>query len=40
MQTLAAAGFDTASALVPGEPQDVLPALVKAPGAALLVMGT
>jgi nucleotide-binding universal stress UspA family protein len=38
-QSLAAAGFDAETALLPGEPEDVLPALVKAQGAALLVMG-
>lgn len=36
---LAAAGFDAASELLPGEPEEVLPALVKAQGASLLVMG-
>ena len=38
-QSLIAAGFDAATELLPGEPEDVLPALVKAQGAALLVMG-
>lgn len=38
-QALAAAGFDAEIELVPGEPEDVLPPLVKAQGAALLVMG-
>lgn len=38
-QLLAAAGFDAATELVAGEPEDALPALVKAQGAALLVMG-
>ncbi|OGA98215.1 MAG: universal stress protein UspA [Burkholderiales bacterium RIFCSPHIGHO2_12_FULL_69_20] len=38
-QSLAAAGFDAATALVPGEPEEVLPALLKSQGAALLVMG-
>ena len=33
------AGFTVEVALVPGEPEQVLPALVKAQGAALLVMG-
>jgi nucleotide-binding universal stress UspA family protein len=37
--TLAAAGFDAAVELLPGEPEDVLPAFVKAQGASLLVMG-
>jgi nucleotide-binding universal stress UspA family protein len=36
---LAAVGFDAASELLPGEPEEVLPALVKAQGASLLVMG-
>lgn len=36
---LAAAGFDAASELVSGEPEVVLPALIKAQGASLLVMG-
>lgn len=36
---LAAAGFDAASELVDGEPEVVLPALIKAQGASLLVMG-
>jgi nucleotide-binding universal stress UspA family protein len=38
-QALAAAGFDVVTSLVPGDPEDVLPALLKAQGAALLVMG-
>jgi nucleotide-binding universal stress UspA family protein len=38
-QVLAAAGFAAESELVPGEPEEVLPALVKAQGSALLVMG-
>jgi nucleotide-binding universal stress UspA family protein len=37
--TLSAAGFVAETELVPGEPEQVLPALVKAQGAALLVMG-
>ena len=37
--TLAAAGFDVSVKLLPGEPEDVLPAFVKAQGASLLVMG-
>lgn len=37
--SLAAAGFEVETELVPGDPEDVLPALVKAQGAALLVMG-
>jgi len=36
---LIAAGFNAETELVPGEPEDVLPPLVKAQGAALLVMG-
>ena len=36
---LSTAGFDTGTDLAPGEPEQVLPALVKAQGAALLVMG-
>jgi nucleotide-binding universal stress UspA family protein len=36
---LSTAGFDVGTELVPGEPEQVLPALVKAQGAALLVMG-
>ncbi|MEO7159979.1 MAG: universal stress protein [Polaromonas sp.] len=36
---LAAAGFEAAVELLPGEPEDVLPAFVKAQGASLLVMG-
>ena len=36
---LAATGFDAATELVSGEPEDVLPALIKAQGASLLVMG-
>lgn len=38
-QALAAAGFDATTELRPGEPEDVLPALAKAQGAGLLVMG-
>jgi nucleotide-binding universal stress UspA family protein len=38
-QALAAAGVVAETELVPGEPQRVLPALVKAQGPALLVMG-
>lgn len=38
-QSLTATGFDAMTELVPGEPEDVLPVLVKAHGAALLVMG-
>lgn len=38
-QALTAAGFDAEVELIPGEPEEVLPALVKAQGAALLVMG-
>lgn len=38
-QALAAAGFSAEIELLPGEPEDVLPPLVKAQGAALLVMG-
>ena len=38
-QSLQAAGFDAETELRPGEPEDVLPAMVKAQGAALLVMG-
>lgn len=38
-QTLTAARFDVSVELVAGEPEQVLPALVKAQGAALLVMG-
>lgn len=37
--TLASAGFEASVQLVPGEPEDVLPAFVKAQGASLLVMG-
>jgi len=37
--TLSAAGFTAESELVPGEPEQVLPALVKAQGAAMLVIG-
>ncbi len=37
--TLAAAGVRTSCELAPGEPQQVLPALVKSQGPALLVMG-
>lgn len=36
---LAGAGFEAAVALLPGEPEDVLPAFVKTQGASLLVMG-
>jgi nucleotide-binding universal stress UspA family protein len=36
---LTAAGFEASVALVPGEPEEVLPAFVKAQGASLLVMG-
>ena len=38
-QILTAAGFDAEVELVAGEPEEVLPALVKAQGAVLLVMG-
>lgn len=38
-QVLAAAGFDAQTETAPGEAEAVLPALVKAQGAALLVMG-
>jgi nucleotide-binding universal stress UspA family protein len=38
-QALQKAGFTAETDLVPGEPQAVLPTLVKAQGAALLVMG-
>ncbi|WP_029525204.1 universal stress protein [Polaromonas glacialis] len=38
-QSLVAAGFEASMALLPGEPEDVLPAFVKARGASLLVMG-
>lgn len=38
-QLLAAAGFEASVQLLPGEPEDVLPAFVKAQGASLLVMG-
>lgn len=37
--TPAAAGFSAEIELIPGEPEQVLPAVVKAQGAALLVMG-
>ena len=37
--TMAAAGFDVSVKLLPGEPEDMLPAFVKAQGASLLVMG-
>lgn len=37
--TLVAAGFSAETELAPGEPEQVLPALVKAQGGALLVMG-
>jgi nucleotide-binding universal stress UspA family protein len=36
---LAVAGFEAAVELVSGEPEDVLPALIKTQGASLLVMG-
>ena len=36
---LATAGFDATVRLEPGEPEEVLPALIKAHGASLLVMG-
>lgn len=36
---LQAAGFDAQTELTPGEPQAVLPGLVKAQGPALLVVG-
>ena len=36
---LAAAGFQVSVGLLPGEPEDAIPALVKARGASLLVMG-
>ena len=36
---MAAAGFDASAQLVSGEPEDALPALIKAEGASLLVMG-
>lgn len=36
---LAAAGFDASVECLPGEPEEVLPAFVKAQGASLLVMG-
>ena len=38
-QTLAAVGFDVSVALVPGEPEQALPALIQSQGAGLLVMG-
>ena len=38
-QSLVSAGFEASMALLPGEPEDVLPAFVKAQGASLLVMG-
>ncbi len=38
-QTLATAGFDVTVALVPGEPEQSLPELMKATAAGLLVMG-
>ena len=38
-QSLVAAGFEASMALLPGEPEDALPAFVKARGASLLVMG-
>ncbi len=37
--TLASAGFEVALALVPGEPEQALPALLPSTGAGLLVMG-
>ena len=36
---LQAAGFTVETTLMPGEPEQVLPALLKTQGAALLVMG-
>lgn len=36
---LAAAGFEAYAALLPGAPEEVLPAFLKAQGASLLVMG-
>jgi len=39
LQTLHEAGFDADTALLPGEPERLLPALLKAQGNALLVMG-
>ena len=38
-QSLVSAGFEASMALLPGEPEDVLPAFIKAQGASLLVMG-
>ena len=38
-QTLAAVGFEVTLAVVPGEPEQALPALVQSEGAGLLVMG-
>ncbi|MDB5937880.1 MAG: universal stress protein UspA [Polaromonas sp.] len=38
-QSLAAAGFEASMKLLPGEPEQVLPAFAKAQGASLLVMG-
>ena len=38
-QSLVSAGFEASMALLTGEPEDVLPAFVKAQGASLLVMG-
>ncbi|CDS54582.1 Universal stress protein UspA and related nucleotide-binding proteins [Polaromonas sp. CG9_12] len=38
-QSLVTAGFEASRALLPGEPEDVLPGFVKAQGASLLVMG-
>lgn len=38
-QSLLAAGFDAQSRLLPGEAQEVLPALLAQPGAPLLVIG-
>ena len=38
-QVLQAAGFTVTTELLPGEPEQALPALAKAQGATLLVMG-
>ncbi len=38
-EVLVGAGFDVRTELTPGEPEQVLPALVKSNGASLLVMG-
>lgn len=38
-QSLTTAGFEASVKLLPGEPEEVLPAFVKAQGASLLVMG-